>query len=167
MEDQGQSLEMLLQKLKSQHNLEDPASEHPAAAPPASVPVSHTDEWRDLSPQEAQHSAEKQSNRNAPDHGKTTATATERSSATAMDAPRQVLPSAIGSIVSAHVSLKNRRALEEMRDHRGQLLRQLRAVTGLDPTNAIVRVEEDLRAIEEGLEQLKPPPGTLPENEWH
>jgi hypothetical protein len=165
MEDQGQSLEKLLQKLKSQHNMDEPASEHPAASP-ASVPSSRTDDWHDLLRQEAQHSAEDQSSRSAWP-GETTTPACERSSAVAMDASHQMLPSAIGSIVSAHVSLKNRRALEEMRDHRDQLLRQLRAVTGLDPTTAIERVEEDIRAIEQGLEQLKPPPGALPENEWH
>jgi hypothetical protein len=52
------------------------------------------------------------------------------------------------------------------REHRLQLLDQLRTVTGLDPARAIERVEDDIRAIEEGLEQLKPPPGTLPENKW-
>ncbi|MGY3407307.1 hypothetical protein ACVWZV_003420 [Bradyrhizobium sp. GM5.1] len=76
------------------------------------------------------------------------------------------MSSTIELIVSAHVKLRNRRALEDLREHRRQLLGRLRTVTGLDPALAIERVEEDIRAIEEGLEELKPPPGALPESEW-
>jgi len=64
------------------------------------------------------------------------------------------------------VALKDRRGLEELRAHRRQLLEQLRTVSGIDPIRTIERMEEDIKAIDEGLEQLKPPPGTLPDNDW-
>ena len=64
------------------------------------------------------------------------------------------------------MALKDRRGLEELRAHRRQLLEQLRTVSGIDPIRTIERMEEDIKAIDEGLEQLKPPPGTLPDNDW-
>jgi len=64
------------------------------------------------------------------------------------------------------VALKDRRGLEELREHRRRLLEQLRTVSGIDPIRTIERMEEDIKAIDEGLEQLKPPPGTLPDNDW-
>ncbi len=64
------------------------------------------------------------------------------------------------------MALKDRRGLEELREHRRRLLEQLRTVSGIDPIRAIERMEEDIKAIDEGLEQLKPPPGTLPDNDW-
>jgi len=76
------------------------------------------------------------------------------------------LPSSIELIVASHVALKDRRGLEELRAHRRQLLEQLRTVSGIDPIRTIERMEEDIKAIDEGLEQLKPPPGTLPDNDW-
>lgn len=76
------------------------------------------------------------------------------------------MSSPIELIVASHVELKNRRALEELREHRRRLLEQLRTVSGIDPTRAIEQVEEDIHAIDDGLERLKPPPGTLPENDW-
>ena len=76
------------------------------------------------------------------------------------------MPSSIELIVASHVALKDRRGLEELRAHRRQLLEQLRTVSGIDPIRTIERMEEDIKAIDEGLEQLKPPPGTLPDNEW-
>jgi hypothetical protein len=76
------------------------------------------------------------------------------------------LPSSIELIVASHVALKDRRGLEELREHRRRLLEQLRTVSGIDPIRTIERMEEDIKAIDEGLEQLKPPPGTLPDNDW-
>lgn len=76
------------------------------------------------------------------------------------------MPSSIETIVSAYVNLKNRRALEEMRELRRQLLEKLQSTSGIDSRQSQELVLEDLRVIEEGLEQLRPPPGTLPENEW-
>ena len=64
------------------------------------------------------------------------------------------------------MALKDRRGLEELREHRRRLLEQLRTVSGIDPIRTIERMEEDIKAIDEGLEQLKPPPGTLPDNDW-
>lgn len=64
------------------------------------------------------------------------------------------------------MALKDRRGLEELRAHRRQLLEQLRTVSGIDPIRTIERMEEDIKAIDDGLEQLKPPPGTLPDNDW-
>lgn len=76
------------------------------------------------------------------------------------------MPSSIELIVASHVALKDRRGLEELREHRRQLLDRLRTVSGIDPIRTIERMEEDIKAIDEGLEQLKPPPGTLPDNDW-
>ncbi|OAF13868.1 hypothetical protein AXW67_17945 [Bradyrhizobium neotropicale] len=76
------------------------------------------------------------------------------------------MPSSIESIVSAYVRLRNRRALEDMQDLRRQLLGNLQSTSSIDPRMALDIVREDLQVIEDGLEQLQPPPGTLPENEW-
>jgi hypothetical protein len=76
------------------------------------------------------------------------------------------LPSTIELIVSAYVRLKNQRALDDMRQLRRRLLTDLEAASGVDPRQTLEQVQEDLRVIEEGLEQLRPSSGTLPENEW-
>lgn len=76
------------------------------------------------------------------------------------------LPSSIELIVSAYVCLKNRRALEDMRELRRRLLGKLESTSGIDPRQSRELILEDLRVIEEGLEQPRPPPGTVPENEW-
>jgi len=61
-------------------------------------------------------------------------------------------------IVSAYVRLKNRPALEDMRELRRQLLGGLQAAPGINPRPALKHVEEDLRIIEQGhLEQLRLP----------
>ncbi|MDA9392542.1 hypothetical protein WN73_18595 [Bradyrhizobium sp. CCBAU 45394] len=73
---------------------------------------------------------------------------------------------AIELIVAGYVKVKDRRALEELSSHRRKLLSDLQAVTGLDAAGAIQGIQDELAAIEAGLEQLKPPPGTIPENEW-
>lgn len=70
------------------------------------------------------------------------------------------LPTSIGSIASAYVRLGNRRALENMRDFRRQLLEQLESTSGIDPVYSRDALIEDLRVIEDGLEQLRPPPTT-------
>jgi hypothetical protein len=66
------------------------------------------------------------------------------------------LPSAIEGIVDVFVKLGNRRALEELRMHRRRLAIDLKARAGgsYDFSRAINQVEEDLVAIEAGLEQL-------------
>lgn len=73
------------------------------------------------------------------------------------------MPSAtIELIVSAYVRLKNRRALDDMRELRQRLLKDL--APGLESRQALKQVHEDLRVIEQGLAQLGPPQVTLPEN---
>jgi hypothetical protein len=75
------------------------------------------------------------------------------------------LPSTIERIVFAYVRLKNQRALAHMRDLRQHLLGNLESTSGINPRQALEQVREDLRLIEDGLEQLQPPLGALPENE--
>ena len=60
------------------------------------------------------------------------------------------------SIVSAYVRLKNRMALENMRELRRQLLEQLQSTSGISLTDSRDALHEDLRVIEDGLEQLQP-----------
>ncbi|MGY8685719.1 hypothetical protein Q2941_49635 [Bradyrhizobium sp. UFLA05-153] len=65
------------------------------------------------------------------------------------------MPSTIETLVSVHVRLKNRQALEDMRELRRQLLENLLSTASIDPRGALKYVHDDLRAIEEGLEQLR------------
>ncbi|TGN86844.1 hypothetical protein EOW77_0016290 [Bradyrhizobium yuanmingense] len=65
------------------------------------------------------------------------------------------MATSIESIVSAYVRLKNRQALENMRDLRRHLLEQLRSTSGINPTDSRDALLDDLRVIEEGLEQLQ------------
>jgi len=60
---------------------------------------------------------------------------------------------AIKSIVDARVRLKDRIALEEMREHRQELKRelQLRAGQLFDFSKTIKSFDDDLGAIEDGL----------------
>ena len=74
------------------------------------------------------------------------------------------MPSAtIELIVSAYVRLKNRRALDDMRELRLGLLKDLQA--GLGSRRALEHVQEDLRVIKQGLAQIRPPQLMLPEKE--
>lgn len=66
-------------------------------------------------------------------------------------------------IVAGHVKVKDRRALSDLLAHRRKMLGKLQAVSGIDPAQA---VRDELAIIEAGLEELKPPPGSLPENEF-
>ncbi|WP_407122358.1 hypothetical protein [Bradyrhizobium sp. STM 3561] len=77
------------------------------------------------------------------------------------------MPSAtIELIVSAYVRLRNRRALDDMRELRRGLLKDLQIAAGSDSRRALEQVQEDLRIIEQGLEQLRLPQVTPPQNEW-
>ncbi|WP_354122529.1 hypothetical protein [Bradyrhizobium sp. RT7a] len=69
-------------------------------------------------------------------------------------------------IVAGYVKVRDRRALVDLLAHRRKLLAQLEAVSGINPENAAKAIQEELAVIEAGLEALKPPPGSLPENEW-
>jgi hypothetical protein len=73
---------------------------------------------------------------------------------------------AIKAIVSGYVRLRNSRALTELLTHRRRALNQLQAVSGINAASSIDLVQSDIEVIEAGLEELKPPPGSLPENEW-
>ncbi|MET4046195.1 hypothetical protein ABIC03_007934 [Bradyrhizobium sp. RT6a] len=73
---------------------------------------------------------------------------------------------AIELIVAGYVKVRDRRALADLLEHRRKVLAQLEAVSGINPENATKAIQEELAVIEAGLEALKPPPGSLPENEW-
>ena len=63
---------------------------------------------------------------------------------------------AITSIVDSYVSLKDRAALEAIRDHRLRLLKQLQdqQSSWMDPTFTLRILDEDLRVVESGLARL-------------
>jgi len=69
-------------------------------------------------------------------------------------------------IVAGYVKVRDRRALIDLLTHRRKMLAELQAVSGINPANAAKAIEEELDLIEAGLEELKPPPGSIPDNEW-
>ncbi|MDU6669308.1 MAG: hypothetical protein E6501_11885 [Bradyrhizobium sp.] len=69
-------------------------------------------------------------------------------------------------IVAGYVKGKNRRALSDLLAHRRKVLAELQAVTGINQANAAQAVQEELSIVEAGLQELKLPPGSLPENEF-
>ncbi|WP_247494563.1 hypothetical protein [Bradyrhizobium sp. 164] len=69
-------------------------------------------------------------------------------------------------IVAGYVKVRDRRALADLLAHRRKVLGELQAVSGINPANAVQAVQDEIAIIETGLEELKPPPGSLPENEW-
>lgn len=73
---------------------------------------------------------------------------------------------ALELIVAGYVKLGDRRALTGLFAHRRKVLAELQAVSGINPENAVVAVQTELALIEAGLEELKPPPGSMPNNEW-
>ena len=70
------------------------------------------------------------------------------------------------SSLASYVKVRDRRALVDLLAHRRKVLAQLQAVSGINPENAAKAIQEELAVIEAALEELKPPPGSLPENEW-
>ena len=63
---------------------------------------------------------------------------------------------AIDHIVAGYVTLKNRVALEEIRDHRLKLLNDNRMRSGpLRFESIIIQLQEELGAVEAGLNRLK------------
>ena len=58
-------------------------------------------------------------------------------------------------IVAAYVSLKDRQAIEDLREHRQVLRKKLQASTGIDVSSSIQLIESDLSEIEAGLARLK------------
>ncbi|WP_314948200.1 hypothetical protein ACFKHW_30900 [Bradyrhizobium lupini] len=69
-------------------------------------------------------------------------------------------------IVAGYVKVRDRPALTELLAHRRKVLAELQAVSGINPENAVKAIQDELAVIEAGLEELKPPPGSLPENDW-
>ncbi|GAA0032991.1 hypothetical protein CO683_20395 [Bradyrhizobium ottawaense] len=65
------------------------------------------------------------------------------------------MATSIEEIVSAYVRLKNRQALENMRDLRRQLLEQLQSTSSANPADSQDALLDDLRVIEDGLKQLQ------------
>lgn len=59
-------------------------------------------------------------------------------------------------IVEGYVRLSDRDSLQEILEHRQDLLRQLVTVTGVDPTQAIAQINEEITIIEAGLATLAP-----------
>jgi hypothetical protein len=73
---------------------------------------------------------------------------------------------AIELIVAGYVKVQDRRSLSDLLAHRRKILGELQTVSGINPADAIRGVQVEIAIIEAGLEELKPPPGSLPENEW-
>jgi hypothetical protein len=46
------------------------------------------------------------------------------------------------------------------------VLAELQAISRINPEIAVRAIQDELAVIEAGLEELKPPPGSVPENEW-
>ncbi|MGY3239943.1 hypothetical protein ACVWZ4_006617 [Bradyrhizobium sp. USDA 4472] len=59
-------------------------------------------------------------------------------------------------IVEGYVRLNDRDALENILAHRQDLLRQLVAVTGVDPKQAVAQVSREITIIESALATLVP-----------
>lgn len=64
------------------------------------------------------------------------------------------MSSAMELIVEGYARLNDRKSLEDLRMHRRRLAVDLKATTGLDCRSSIALVEEDIAAIEAGLETL-------------
>ncbi|WP_426424873.1 SEC-C domain-containing protein [Bradyrhizobium genosp. A] len=79
---------------------------------------------------------------------------------------KRKVSSAMEMIVAGHVKVKNRRALADLLAHRRKVLYELQVVSGISPANVVRTILEEIACIEAGLEELKRPSGTLPENEW-
>lgn len=73
---------------------------------------------------------------------------------------------ALELIVAGYVKVRDRPALTSLLAHRRKVLAELQAVSGINPENAVRAIQAELALIEAGLEQLKPPPGSMPDNEW-
>ncbi|MGY4435067.1 hypothetical protein ACVWWO_007544 [Bradyrhizobium sp. F1.13.1] len=66
-------------------------------------------------------------------------------------------------IVAGYVKVRDRRALTDWLAHRRKVLAELQAVSGINPENAVRAIQDELAVIEAGLDELKPPPCSLPE----
>ncbi|QHP70018.1 hypothetical protein EI171_23615 [Bradyrhizobium sp. LCT2] len=64
------------------------------------------------------------------------------------------MSSAMELIVDGYARLKDRQSLEDLRMHRQRLAVDLKAWEGFDCRSSIAQVEQDIAAIEAGLESL-------------
>jgi len=69
------------------------------------------------------------------------------------------MSSAMELIVEGYTRLKDRQSLEDLRMHRRRLAVDLKARAGFDCRSSITQVEQDIAAIEAGLETLSGPIG--------
>ncbi|KGT77136.1 hypothetical protein MA20_21195 [Bradyrhizobium japonicum] len=69
------------------------------------------------------------------------------------------MSSAIELIVDGYARLKDRQSLEDLRMHRRRLAVDLKARSGFDCRSSIAQVEQDIAAIEAGLQMLSGPVG--------
>jgi hypothetical protein len=60
-------------------------------------------------------------------------------------------------IVNAYVQLRDRQAIEELREHRRMLREKLQAITGgdFDPSRSLRLIDSDLHEIDAGLARLQ------------
>ncbi|MFT4116589.1 MAG: hypothetical protein QM712_07640 [Bradyrhizobium sp.] len=69
------------------------------------------------------------------------------------------MSSAIELIVDGYAKLGDRRSLEDLKMHRRRLAVDLKARAGFDCRSSIVQLEQDIAAIEAGLQTLSGPIG--------
>jgi hypothetical protein len=61
----------------------------------------------------------------------------------------------IGSIVAAYVRLRNRKALDDLRAHRGRLTAELKSLPGpYDASKVIAQLDNEIAIIDAGLSLL-------------
>ena len=58
-------------------------------------------------------------------------------------------------IVAAYVSLQDRQAIEDLREHRQMLRKKLQDINGMDVSRSLQLIESDLSEIEAGLTRLQ------------
>ncbi|MGB9174852.1 MAG: hypothetical protein WCC35_25115 [Bradyrhizobium sp.] len=62
---------------------------------------------------------------------------------------------AVKLIVDASVTLKDRKSMEELREHRQMLRAKLQAIKVLDVSSSIELIDSDLSEIEAGMSRLQ------------
>jgi hypothetical protein len=68
-----------------------------------------------------------------------------------------IVSESVRLIVNAYVQLKDRQAIEELREHRRMLRQKLQAIAGggFDPSRSIRLIDSDLSEIDAGLARLQ------------
>jgi hypothetical protein len=68
-----------------------------------------------------------------------------------------VVSESVKQIVNAYVQLKDRQAIEELREHRQRLREKLQAASGgvFDPSSSLRLIDSDLSEIDAGLARLQ------------